>query len=48
MTALLEVRDLKTWFDGDGGTYRAVNGVSFSLEADTRWASSASRGAASR
>jgi peptide/nickel transport system ATP-binding protein len=33
MTALLEVRDLKTWFDGDGGTYRAVDGVSFSLEA---------------
>jgi peptide/nickel transport system ATP-binding protein len=33
MTALLEVRDLRTWFDGDGGTYRAVDGVSFSLEA---------------
>ncbi len=33
MTALLEVRDLKTWFDGDGGTYRAVDGVSFSLDA---------------
>jgi oligopeptide/dipeptide ABC transporter ATP-binding protein len=33
MTALLEIRDLKTWFDGDGGTYRAVDGISFSLEA---------------
>jgi oligopeptide/dipeptide ABC transporter ATP-binding protein len=33
MTALLEVRDLRTWFDGDGGTYRAVDGISFSLQA---------------
>jgi oligopeptide/dipeptide ABC transporter ATP-binding protein len=33
MTALLEVRDLRTWFDGDGGTYRAVDGISFSLGA---------------
>jgi oligopeptide/dipeptide ABC transporter ATP-binding protein len=33
MTSLLEIRDLKTWFDGDGGTYRAVDGISFSLEA---------------
>jgi len=33
MTALLEIRDLKTWFDGDGGTYRAVDGISLSLEA---------------
>ena len=33
MSALLEIRDLRTFFDGDGGTYRAVDGVSFSLEA---------------
>ena len=33
MTALLEVRDLRTWFDGDGGTYRAVDGISFTLGA---------------
>jgi oligopeptide/dipeptide ABC transporter ATP-binding protein len=33
MTPLLEVRDLRTWFDGDGGTYRAVDGVSFTLGA---------------
>jgi peptide/nickel transport system ATP-binding protein len=33
MSALLEVRDLKTWFDGDGGPYRAVDGVSFALDA---------------
>jgi oligopeptide/dipeptide ABC transporter ATP-binding protein len=33
MTALLEVHDLRTWFDGDGGTYRAVDGISFSLQA---------------
>ena len=33
MTALLEIRDLRTWFDGDNGTYRAVDGISFSLEA---------------
>ena len=32
MSALLEVRDLRTWFDGDGGTYRAVDGISFSLQ----------------
>ncbi|MFO0294325.1 MAG: ABC transporter ATP-binding protein [Rhodospirillales bacterium] len=33
MTALLEIRDLRTWFDGDGGTYRAVDGISLSLDA---------------
>ena len=33
MTALLEIRDLRTWFDGDGGTYRAVDGISLSLAA---------------
>jgi peptide/nickel transport system ATP-binding protein len=32
MTALLEVRGLKTWFDGDFGTFRAVDGISFSVE----------------
>ena len=33
MPALLEVRDLKTYFATDEGEFRAVNGVSFSLEA---------------
>ena len=33
MTALLEVRDLKTWFASDDGEFRAVDGVSFALEA---------------
>ncbi|HEX9463852.1 MAG TPA: ABC transporter ATP-binding protein [Alphaproteobacteria bacterium] len=33
MTALLEVRDLKTYFATDGGEFRAVDGVSFKLEA---------------
>jgi oligopeptide/dipeptide ABC transporter ATP-binding protein len=33
MTALLEVRDLKTWFTSDYGEFRAVDGVSFALEA---------------
>jgi peptide/nickel transport system ATP-binding protein len=33
MTALLDVRDLKTWFTSDYGEFRAVDGVSFSLEA---------------
>ena len=33
MTALLDVRDLKTWFASDYGEFRAVDGVSFSLEA---------------
>jgi oligopeptide/dipeptide ABC transporter ATP-binding protein len=32
MSALLEVRDLKTYFATDEGEYRAVDGVSFSLE----------------
>jgi oligopeptide/dipeptide ABC transporter ATP-binding protein len=32
MTALLEVRDLRTHFAGDEGEFRAVDGVSFSLE----------------
>ena len=30
--ALLEVRNLGTYFDTDGGEFRAVEGVSFSLE----------------
>jgi peptide/nickel transport system ATP-binding protein/oligopeptide transport system ATP-binding protein len=29
---LLEVEDLRTWFDGSGGTARAVDGVSFRVE----------------
>jgi len=33
MSALLEVRDLKTWFTSDYGEFRAVDGVSFILEA---------------
>ena len=33
MPALLEVRDLKTYFAADEGEFRAVDGVSFSLEA---------------
>ena len=33
MSALLEVRDLKTYFATDEGEYRAVDGVSFSLAA---------------
>ncbi|MBL8836099.1 MAG: ABC transporter ATP-binding protein [Alphaproteobacteria bacterium] len=33
MSALLEVRGLKTYFATDEGEYRAVDGVSFSLEA---------------
>jgi oligopeptide/dipeptide ABC transporter ATP-binding protein len=28
MTSLLEIRDLKTWFDGDGGTYLGIVGES--------------------
>ncbi|HEX6979259.1 MAG TPA: ABC transporter ATP-binding protein [Alphaproteobacteria bacterium] len=31
MTPLLEVRDLKTYFAGDAGEFRAVDGVSFAL-----------------
>ena len=31
--ALLEVRDLRTWFLADGGPVRAVDGVSFTLRA---------------
>jgi len=30
---LLEVRDLRTYFDADGGEFRAVDGVSLTLEA---------------
>src|SRR5258708_2259457 len=33
MTALLEVRDLKTYFATDGGEFRAVDGVSFKPQA---------------
>jgi peptide/nickel transport system ATP-binding protein len=33
MTALLEIDDLRTYFDGDFGTYRAVDGISLRLEA---------------
>ncbi len=33
MTALLDVRDLKTYFSTDEGEYRAVDGVSFQLHA---------------
>jgi peptide/nickel transport system ATP-binding protein len=33
MTALLEVRDLRTYFRVDGGEFAAVDGVSFSVEA---------------
>jgi oligopeptide/dipeptide ABC transporter ATP-binding protein len=29
--ALLELRDLRTYFSGDGGEFRAVDGVSFSI-----------------
>jgi peptide/nickel transport system ATP-binding protein len=32
MTALLEVKDLRTHFAGDEGEFRAVDGVSFTLE----------------
>ena len=32
MSALLEVRELRTYFAGEGGEFRAVDGVSFSLE----------------
>ena len=32
-TPLLEVRDLRTWFDARAGTIRAVDGVSFTLAA---------------
>jgi peptide/nickel transport system ATP-binding protein len=33
MTPLLEVRDLKTYFTTDNGEFRAVDGVSFTLQA---------------
>ncbi len=33
MTALLEVRELRTLFDTDGGEFAAVDGVSFAVEA---------------
>jgi oligopeptide/dipeptide ABC transporter ATP-binding protein len=32
MSALLEVRELRTYFAGEGSEFRAVDGVSFSLE----------------
>src|SRR5690606_10640184 len=31
MSALLEVEELRTYFAGDGGEFRAVDGVSFSV-----------------
>ncbi|MCC7272617.1 MAG: ABC transporter ATP-binding protein [Alphaproteobacteria bacterium] len=31
-TPLLEVRDLKTWFRTEGGLFRAVDGISFTVE----------------
>src|SRR5436190_14735406 len=33
--ALLEVRDLKTYFDTDRGLFRAVDGISFSVRRGT-------------
>ena len=32
MSALLEIKDLKTWLDSSGGTVRAIDGVSLTLE----------------
>ena len=29
--ALLEVRDLRTWFETDRGVFRAVDGISFDV-----------------
>ncbi len=31
MSALLEIRELKTWLDGSGGTVRAIDGVSLDM-----------------
>jgi hypothetical protein len=28
MSALLDIRDLKTWLDSSGGTVRAIDGIS--------------------
>ena len=42
MSALLEIRDLKTLFAVEGGgEFPAVDGISLSLDAGARWASSA-------
>ena len=32
MSALLEIKDLKTWLDASGGTVRAIDGISLQLE----------------
>ena len=32
MSTLLEIRDLKTWLDGSGGTVRAIDGISLQVE----------------
>ena len=32
MSALLDIRDLKTWLDSSGGTVRAIDGVSLEVE----------------
>ncbi|MBE0615292.1 MAG: ABC transporter ATP-binding protein [Burkholderiales bacterium] len=31
MSALLDIRDLKTWLDSSGGTVRAIDGISFEV-----------------
>ena len=41
MTAVLEVRELRTLFTTDDGEFAAVDGVSFSVEAASRAAARA-------